>query len=111
MQIDRSERQDHDELQQRGNPLVDGTYKERAELSPNFVGSLDAMVSDPVGMPADPLLCAQDVPESFETGEATVAGDSATVPVTTSFSGHGFTVVLVQSDGAWLIDGVDCGID
>jgi hypothetical protein len=57
----------------------------------------------------DPLLCAQDVPESFTVGEAVVFGDTATLAVHTSFEGHGFTVALQRVDGLWRVSDVLCG--
>ena len=94
------------ESQERRNPLVEGTYRERPELSAEFVARLDASVAE--GLAADPLLCAQDVPEAVETGETAITDDGATVAVTTSFAGHGFTVALRQAAEGWQIDDVTC---
>lgn len=96
------------ETQERSNPLVEGSYRDRSELDPTFVARLDEIVAGSEGMAADPLLCAQDVPEAVTPGEAVIIGDRATVPVTTSFAGHGFKVELQKSGGAWLMDTVAC---
>lgn len=92
----------------RGAPLQEGLYRDRPELSEAFVAELDATLADPAGLVADPLLCAQDVPETVTPGEASLEGETASVPVTTSFSGHSFTVELVKADTGWRIDGVAC---
>jgi hypothetical protein len=90
-----------------GNPLVDKAYRSSDLLSPEFIADLDEFTDG--GMIADPILCAQDRPESVTPGKAVVSGDQAIVAVTSSFAGHGFEVELRLMDGAWKIDGVRCG--
>lgn len=43
------------------NPLVDGSYAEREELSPALIAEVEAMLPE---IHHDPFLCAQDVPAS-----------------------------------------------
>ncbi|MHB1296279.1 MAG: DUF3828 domain-containing protein [Anaerolineae bacterium] len=85
------------------NPLVDGAYRERAELAPELIAEADALVESPEGIHFDPFLQAQDVPTEVSVGAAEIEGDSATVQVTTSFAGHLLDVDLVRMDGAWRI--------
>lgn len=92
----------------RGNPMVDGTYRDRPELSESFVSKIDDLVASGQMM-ADPFLCAQDVPTSVEVADTVVTDGSATATVTTSFEGHGFDVDLEEIDGEWKIVAVHCG--
>ncbi len=75
-------------------------------LRPEMVAFLDDFTQD--GMGYDPLLCAQDKPASISATASRVTGGWASVDVTTSFEGHGFSVELIQNDGDWLIDKVNC---
>lgn len=90
------------------NPLQDGTYKEQAELSKEFVERIEEMKAD--GLPADPILCAQDVPQSFSIKEVDLSpmGEEARVSVETSFEDHEFQVYLQKLGGEWKIAGVIC---
>jgi hypothetical protein len=92
------------------NPLVDGIYRQTSLLTNDFIARLDAMVES--GLPADPILCAQDVPEGFSAEEPVFneTGDEARVRVDTSFEGHHFDVLLKLVEGQWLIDSVQCAV-
>jgi len=85
------------------NPLVDGAYRARAELSPELVAEMDALLSDADGIRADPFWMAQDTPTGFEISDVVVDGDSATVLLATSFAGHELAVTLIKRGDAWLI--------
>jgi len=89
------------------NPLVDRAYRSSGFLSEDFVARVDALLDSFQHGGYDPFLLAQDVPESVEVGEAVVSGDTAQVPMETSFEGHRFLVALKRIDGAWKIDDVD----
>ncbi len=92
------------------NPLQDGSYAESELVSAGLVERIDAIVASFDGMGGyDPLICAQDIPQSVTVGEAEIEGGAALVPVTTSFEGHSFSVRLVQVGGEWQIDEVLCG--
>ena len=89
-----------------GNPLVDHAYRSSKYLSPDMIAFLDEFTQD--SMNYDPILCAQDKPSEMVTGLAQVAGGRASVEVTTSFENHAFSVELVQTNGDWLIEKVNC---
>jgi hypothetical protein len=89
-----------------GNPLVEHAYRSSRYLRPEMVAFLDDFTQD--GMSYDPLLCAQDKPAGINVTSTRVAGGWASVEVTTSFENHGFSVELIQTDGDWLIDKVNC---
>jgi hypothetical protein len=90
------------------NPLQDGSYKEQGLLSQEFVKRIEEMKAN--GLAADPLLCAQDVPQSFSIKEVDLSpmGEEARVSVETSFAGHQFQVYLQKLSGEWKIAGVIC---
>ena len=90
------------------NPLVDGAYRESEHLDPAFIESVDELLASFDRGGYDPFLCAQDIPEEITVGEAEVDGDSALVPVETSFAGHTFEVALSLLDGQWKIADIAC---
>ncbi|NDJ77911.1 MAG: DUF3828 domain-containing protein [Chloroflexi bacterium] len=96
------------------NPLVDGSYAERPEVSPDLVAQIDAIREAESGFHYDPLTCAQDVAESFAIAAVMQGEDaSASVLVETYFGWNPhpnpFLVTLrQQSDGGWQITGVNC---
>ena len=89
-----------------GNPLVDHAYRSSRYLRPEMVAFLDDFTQGEMGY--DPVLCAQDKPASITPAVSRVAGGWASVDVTTSFEGHAFSVELIQTDGDWRIDKVNC---
>lgn len=89
------------------NPLVDHAYRGRPELSAAFIATLDRATSGT--LQADPVLCAQNVPEKVTPGAATVTGDTAILAMTSSFEGHRWSVLMDRATGPWLISDVRCG--
>jgi len=91
----------------RQNPLVDGAYREREDLTDAFIGDVDEALVQMAQGGFDPFLLAQDVPERIEIGEATVNGDAARVTVLMYWGGNPEpserTVHLSRTDGAWKI--------
>ncbi|HEY0783887.1 MAG TPA: DUF3828 domain-containing protein, partial [Thermoanaerobaculia bacterium] len=64
---------------------------------------------DAPNIEGDPFTDAQEYPDRFEVGKATLVGLKAQVPVTFHFKEKGtkswkLTVVLVQNGGGWQID-------
>ena len=90
------------------NPLQDGSYKELGLLSQEFVKRTEEMKAE--GLHADPILCAQDVPQSFSISSVDLSpmGEEARVTVETSFEGHEFQVYMQKMAGEWKIAGVIC---
>lgn len=89
------------------NPLADGAYRSSPYLAPRLIAEVDGLIAGFKGGGFDPFLLAQDVPSEVTVGGATIAGDTATVPVTTSFAGHRFTVTLEKAPaGRWLITAI-----
>lgn len=56
---------------------------------------------------ANPIVCAQDYPDTFTAGAATISGSSATVNVTSVLGRP--TVKLALGPTGWRISTVDCG--
>jgi hypothetical protein len=93
------------------NPLADGRYRSSEYLAEEFVQKVDGIVASFDKGGYDPILCAQDLPESFTLDEVVLSGDTARLVVHTSFEGHMFTVELQQVTGQWKISDVLCGGD
>lgn len=93
--------------QSSGNPLVDRAYAESDYLTDSFVTNVDEILDSFERGGYDPILCAQDVPESVSISAVEVESDSATAQVSTSF-GNSFQVQLARFDGVWLISDIIC---
>ena len=91
-----------------GNPLVDGAHQSSEYLTEALVQKVDAVRASFDKGAYDPILCSQDIPDSFSVGDVSVSGDTATVVVETSFPGHVLTIGLKQADGIWRIDDTGC---
>jgi len=87
-------------------------------LSPGLLGhcrSYFARPTRPDEVPpidGDPFTDSQDYPGAFQVGPATVAGDTARVPVTLVWADQArrsVTVLLVRVAGAWRVDDVLSG--
>ncbi|MFN2233348.1 MAG: hypothetical protein ACK2U1_03905 [Anaerolineales bacterium] len=87
------------------NPLVDRAYRECGFLSDSFVQELDNLLAE--GIPADPILLAQDIPHDFtvdpgfEEGTAIVHLQFGTETI------RHLKVSMVQDLGAWKIDTIE----
>lgn len=88
-----------------GNPLAEKAYRSNAMLSEDFIRQLDEQTDGE--LIADPLLCAQDVPESVTVSSPEISGQSARVEVQTSL-GNRFTVGLAMDENIWKIVEVSC---
>jgi len=93
-----------------GNPLTDEAYVSSPYLTSGFKKDIEQTLGSFDRGGADPILCAQDIPQSFEVGKASVSGNSATVDVEQTF-GTGkrlLPVELKKIEGSWLIFDVKC---
>ncbi|HYF96084.1 MAG TPA: hypothetical protein VD969_28055 [Symbiobacteriaceae bacterium] len=91
-----------------GNRLVDKSYRSSGYLAPEYVAALDELLSGE--FPADPILCAQAIPEKITLGKAKIIGDEASVIVNTHWANgmRDLSVLLRKLDGAWKITKVTC---
>jgi hypothetical protein len=120
-----------DETGHVNNPLVDGAYRDSPYLTEAFIERIDAQLEGE-HIIADPFLCAQDVPESFEvqviewyssvattmcTAEQScqavdVMPRRAVVLLRQFFAGnpqsYNITVRLVAADEDWRLSNVIC---
>ncbi|MEA2020445.1 MAG: DUF3828 domain-containing protein [Patescibacteria group bacterium] len=89
-----------------GRPLSSGAYKESPYLAPSFKEYLDGGY----GRGADLILCAQDIPPSFEVEDVSISGNTARVNLRQAFgpSGRIVPVELEKVEGEWLISDVLC---
>jgi hypothetical protein len=86
------------------NPMVDKAYRDSGFLSGEFIQELDKYIAD--GIPADPVLMAQDIPHDFsvdpwvEEGTAIVHLQFGTETV------RHLKVSMIQELGIWKIDSI-----
>ena len=89
------------------NPLVDGAYRTCGYLTGTFIQEIDETLASFDKGGFDPLLLAQDIPESVEAGETVMVGDEASVVIQMFWSGNPTpterTVTVKQVDGQWKI--------
>jgi hypothetical protein len=87
------------------NPLVDKAYRDSGFLSEAFIQELDAMLAG--GIPADPILMAQDIPQDF-TVDPGQREDTAIVHLQfgTETVRH-LKVTMTQELGAWKINHIE----
>ena len=91
------------------NPMGDRAYRDSEYLSPSFVGHVDEMLSADTPIPADPFLCAQDIPAELSVDAVFTTGETASVVVRSSFAGHVLTVDTQKVDNRWVITNITCG--
>jgi hypothetical protein len=96
-------------LSYQGNVQADRAYQDHPLISSEFSETVDARLDGFDKGGYDLFLCAQDRLSEIELGDATMSGDTASIPVTSNLQGHGFTVELTATDSGWLISEVDCG--
>ena len=88
-----------------GRPL---TLRGRPDLTPAFVDWAEHY-NDGQMFGADPVLCAQAIPDSVTAGAATISGTKATVPVTEDFGDpYTITVGLTLGSAGWQISTGGC---
>ena len=86
------------------NPLVDGAYRESGFLSDAYILELDSLTAG--GIPADPILMAQDIPHDFSVDPGV---DENTAIVHLQFGSETvrhLKVSMVSELGAWKINSI-----
>jgi hypothetical protein len=86
------------------NPLVDRAYRESGFLSPEFILELDDLIAE--GIPADPILMAQDIPQDFSVDPGTEAGTAIVHLQFGPDSVRHIKVSLTENGGSWMITGI-----
>ena len=92
-------------LSYNGNPLINRVYQDNEYISSTLEKELDSLLDE--GLRFDPVLCAQDRPNSVTAKPATYDGGQATVMVETSFNTT-IEVQLSASEGVWKITAFTC---
>lgn len=87
------------------NPLADGSYQERAELSPSLIEAVARIPDEEGGFFFDPFLCAQDVPESVSF--TAIGSDAVLVTLFFAWNPRPHTL-LAQLDAAGQIAAIEC---
>ncbi|MPZ24421.1 MAG: DUF3828 domain-containing protein [Dehalococcoidia bacterium] len=87
-------------------PPGDRVYAESPYVTAHLVTQLDAALEGPIA--ADPVLCAQNVPQNVSAEVTEVIGDTAVATVTSDMRGHEFQAGLVKDGDAWKLDSINC---
>jgi len=91
-----------------GNPLVERAYRQRPELSPEFVQNMDTLLDANEFLGYDPFLCAQDILQQIVVDGWQINGQDVLLKINSSFTGHSFQVALRKQDSQWFINDVLC---
>lgn len=86
------------------NPLVDKAYRDSGFLSPAFIERLDRLTEG--GLPADPVLMAQDIPQDFSVDPGAAEGTAIVHLVFGTETIRHLQVDMVQELGNWKIDAI-----
>jgi uncharacterized protein YozE (UPF0346 family) len=87
------------------NPLADKAYRDCGFLSETYIAQLDRLTAE--GLPADPVLMAQDIPQDFSVDPGTEDG---TAFVHLQFGGTSvrhLKVNLINEQGSWKINSIE----
>ncbi|NLF01469.1 MAG: DUF3828 domain-containing protein [Anaerolineales bacterium] len=99
-----------------GNVSAERAYRSSEYVTEGFIQVMDQTLgAEGSFIPADPIICAQDFPQSFTLGETRVTGRDATVVLREAWNAgtrfemaHDLTIALRLVDGAWKIDRIAC---
>lgn len=99
-----------------GNVSAERAYRSSEYVTEDFVQHMDQTLGADGGfIPADPIICAQDFPQSFTLIDTRVTGQNATVVLREAWNAgtrfemaHHLTIALLLVDGAWKIDRIAC---
>ena len=88
-----------------GHPLSENAYQDHPAVSQEFIDKVEELKSGI--LMADPVLCAQDVPDNFTAGGGVISGDQAEVTVLTSWNTQ-INVQLKLNEDVWKIVNITC---
>jgi hypothetical protein len=91
-----------------GNPLADKGYRECPYFSQDYIKELDKLV-EKGGLIADPIVCAQDIANSFTASGSELNGTTSVVRILSGF-GNEMDVEVKPFAGAWKITKITCVI-
>ena len=96
-------------LAYKGNVLAKRAYQTRAELTGDFISSVNDLLDSFDKGSYDPFLCAQDIPQFMEIETLTIDGEMAQATLVSSFDHH---VLITLRDGGsgWQIDEITCQV-
>jgi hypothetical protein len=83
------------------NPLVDKAYRNSGMLSAEFIQELDELTAD--GIPADPILMAQDIPQDFSVDPGFDGGTAIVHLQFGTETVRHLKVSMIQELGRWKI--------
>lgn len=93
-----------------GNPLSDGYYKNNPSVSEEYEKKVDSIVTSFDKTGYDPVLCAQDRPDSIEAVNSSIKGDQAVIRLKYIYSGGDkmSEALLNKNNGRWVIRDIIC---
>jgi len=93
-----------------GNPLADQEYRTSPYLAESFIQKVDETLASLAGGGYDPILLAQDIPESFAVDNAVISDNEASAIVHLHWSGNPLPsdrkIALKRIDGQWKISDI-----
>ena len=87
------------------NPLVDKAYRNCEFLSAAFIQKLDVLTAE--GIPADPILMAQAVPQSFTVDTDTEENTAIVHLQFGTETVHDLKIGMISDSGSWKIDSIE----
>jgi hypothetical protein len=87
------------------NPLSEGAYRNCGSLSEGFIQELDDLTAE--GLPADPILLAQSIPQDFSVDPGTEAGTAIVHLQFGTETVQHVKVSLIQEMGGWKIMAIE----
>ena len=99
-------------IEQKGSALLDETYKNDDRLTSTLIQEIEGMRSSFENGGYDPILCAQDFPNSFSLDTASTDNNQSTAYVAMDFGGNiqTVTVGLILDSQTWKINSITCPI-
>lgn len=88
--------------------MNEGMVQESGYLTPEGVRRIEETIASFQGGGYDPVLCAQDVPESVSVQGFQPGAAQAEVWLGSSFAGHRLKVILLHGEEGWRIDEIVC---
>ena len=92
-----------------GNPMMDGVYQNNPLITKALSQRIDEIIAGFDMGGYDPVLCAQDKPQSYTIESVELNNDQATILLSLDFYGSPRPIlVALINDGSWKLDNISC---
>jgi hypothetical protein len=92
-----------------GNPMMDRVYQNNSLVTPALSQRIDEIIAGFDMGGYDPVLCAQDIPQSFTVESVELTGNQASVLLSLDFYGFPRPVLVsLINNGSWKLDNISC---